>query len=224
MRIYVTTVIRVNYNFASSKSGGSTVSRTEQKVQTRQRILNAAARGFRKGGFGGVGVDGLAKEAGVTSGAFYVHFSSKEAAFKEAVLTGIDELRLAVESLRETHGPKWIETLVDFYLGYKRVCDLGDSCALQSLIPEVGRADAHVKAAVEAHLNDLVKVVADGLPGAGAEDRLDRARALLALLSGGVSLARAVQDESASEAIGAAVRRAALDIGLGTRPAAKGRC
>ena len=37
------------------------VSRSEQKVQTRQRILEAAGRVFRKGGFDGVGVDGLAK-------------------------------------------------------------------------------------------------------------------------------------------------------------------
>jgi TetR/AcrR family transcriptional repressor of nem operon len=191
------------------------MSRTEQKVQTRKRILDAAGRGFRKGGFGGIGVDGLAKEAGVTSGAFYVHFPSKEAAFTEAVVAGIDELRLAVESLRESHGPKWVETLVDFYLGYKRVCDLGNSCALQSLIPEVGRADENVKAAVEERLNALTKVVADGLPGGSTAERLDRARALLALLSGGVTLARATQEASTSEAIGASIRKAALDIGLG---------
>ena len=47
------------------------------KEGARTRILDAAGRGFRRLGFGGIGVDGLAKEAGVTSGAFYGHFPSK---------------------------------------------------------------------------------------------------------------------------------------------------
>ena len=80
-------------------------------------------------------MDGLAKEADVTSGAFYGHFASKQAAFKEAVATGMEELRAGVMSFRETRGPKWLEAFIDFYLGYKRTCDLGDSCALQSLSP-----------------------------------------------------------------------------------------
>ena len=198
------------------------MSRTEQKVQTRQRMLDAAGRGFRKGGFGGVGVDGLAKEAGVTSGAFYVYFSSKEAAFKEAVLAGIDELRAGVESLREAHGAQWVETLVDFYLGYKRVCDLGDSCAMQSLVPEVGRSDDHIKAAVEEHMNSLALTIADGLPEGKPKERMDRAWALMALLSGGVTLARATKDPATSEAIAGAIRKAALAVGLGAAQAAPG--
>jgi TetR/AcrR family transcriptional repressor of nem operon len=40
----------------------------DHKEEARSRILHAAGRGFRRLGFGGVGVDGLAKEAGVTSG------------------------------------------------------------------------------------------------------------------------------------------------------------
>ena len=198
---------------------GDPMSRTEQKLQTHQRILAAAGRGFRKGGFGGIGVDGLAKEAGVTSGAFYVHFSSKEAAFKEAVLAGIDELRAAVESLREAHGTQWVETLVDFYLSYKRVCDLGDSCAMQSLIPEVGRADEHVKSAVEEHINSLAIAIADGLAEGKPKERMDRAWALMALLSGGVTLARATKDPATSEAIAGAIRKAALAVGLGAAQA-----
>ena len=42
----------------------------------RARLVDAAGRGFRTGGFGGAGVDALAKGAGLTSVAFYAHFSS----------------------------------------------------------------------------------------------------------------------------------------------------
>jgi AcrR family transcriptional regulator len=180
------------------------------REEAKARILAAIGRGFRKRGYGGIGVDGLAKEAAVTSGALYGHFPSKEAAFKEAVIAGIDELREGIEALRAEHGADWIEIFVDFYLGYKRTCDLGDSCTLQSLTPEVQRADDETKTAFETRMIGVARAVADGLPGTKAADRLQRAWALLAILSGGVTLARAVSDPAASDAIAAAVRKAAL--------------
>ena len=59
------------------------------KEETRKKIVMAASRGFRKHGYGGIGVDGLAKSAGVTSGAFYAHLGSKEGAFNTALEFGI---------------------------------------------------------------------------------------------------------------------------------------
>ena len=169
------------------------------KQEAKARILAAVGRGFRKRGYGGIGVDGLAKEADVTSGALYGHFRSKEDAFKEAVVAGIDELAAAILALRAEHGVNWIETFVDFYLGQKRVCDLGESCALQSLTPEVQRSDSDTKAIFETRMDCVVRAVADGLSGADAADRLERAWALLAILSGGVTLARAVENPAASD-------------------------
>jgi TetR/AcrR family transcriptional repressor of nem operon len=182
------------------------------KQQAKARILAAVGRGFRKRGYGGIGVDGLAKEAEVTSGALYGHFASKEAAFKEAVVAGIDELRQGIEALRAEHGAKWVEAFVDFYLGRKRVCELGESCALQSLTPEVQRAESATRAAFEAELSLVARAVADGLSGAGAAGRLQRAWALLAVLSGGVTLARAVNDRTVANGIAAAIRKAAVEV------------
>lgn len=54
----------------------------------RARLADAVGRGFRTGGFGGAGVDALAKGAGLTSGAFYAHFESKADAFRLAVADG----------------------------------------------------------------------------------------------------------------------------------------
>ena len=185
------------------------------RQEARARILAAAGRGFRKRGYGGIGVDGLAKEAEVTSGAFYGHFPSKEAAFKEAVLTGLEELKDGVLTLRQTHGQVWIEAFVEFYLGYKRECDLGESCALQSLTPDVQRADATMKAAFEAPMKDIAEAVADGLPGDTPSERLERAWAMLAVLSGGVTLARSVQDAALAKAMADAVGKSAIAIARG---------
>jgi AcrR family transcriptional regulator len=157
----------------------------------------------------------LAKEAAVTSGALYGHFASKEDAFKETLAAGIDELCAGITALQT--GPKWLEAFVDYYLGYKRVCDLGDSCTMQSLTSEVQRADADTKGVFESRINLVAQAVADGLRGRDAEDRMSRAWSLLAILSGGVTLARAVRDPSASNAIASAIRKTALAAAGETR-------
>src|SRR4051812_5727069 len=100
----------------------------EHKQAARAKILLAVGRGFRKRGYDGIGVDGLAKEAGVTSGAFYGHFASKSEAFEAAALAGLVDLRHAIEQLRTAEGDGWLAKFVDFYLSAKRTCDLGDSC------------------------------------------------------------------------------------------------
>ena len=128
----------------------------EHKEATRAKILSAAGRGFRRRGYGGVGVDELAKEAGVTSGAFYGHFASKGEAFQAAALSGLVELCQAIGSFQTEHGGAWLGRFVDFYLSTKRTCELGGSCGLQSLTPEVARSDSELKAAYE---RELLRVV-----------------------------------------------------------------
>ena len=115
------------------------------KEESRARILEAAGRGFRRHGLGGIGVDGLAREAGVTSGAFYVHFPSKSIAFEEVAVAGLEQLLASIEGLQTERGSAWIEAFVDRYLGFKRTCLLDDACGLQALTPEVIRADVAVR-------------------------------------------------------------------------------
>jgi TetR/AcrR family transcriptional regulator, transcriptional repressor for nem operon len=184
----------------------------EHKKATRARIVAAAGRLFRSEGYGGSGIDGLTKAAGVTNGAFYGHFKSKREAFRTAVLAGLDELRLGILELKSSRKKGWLKTFIAFYLGPKRVCDIGQGCALPSLSPEVMRADAGTREAYEVELRRLVEEVASGLPGRSKRQRDDAAIALLALLSGGVTLARAVADPALSERIAQAVGRFALSM------------
>lgn len=180
------------------------------KEEARARMIAAAGRGFRRKGFGGIGVDGLAKEAEVTSGAFYGHFSSKDAAFKEAVAAGIEELRAGIEKFQMTHGKGWIEPFVDFYLGEKRTCDLGESCAMQSLSTEVMRAAADVRAVYQNGMMKVADQIAKGLPSGSPTDKRKRAWAFLSVLAGGVTVARAVEGDDVAAQIAKAARLAAL--------------
>lgn len=183
----------------------------EHKQEARARMIEAAGRGFRRRGYGGIGVDGLAKEAGVTSGAFYGHFKSKEAAFAEALVAGLDELRTTIQSLQREHGAAWLEIFVDLYLGPKRTCELDYSCALQSLTPEVQRAESAIKAAFQERTLEVVHAIAEGLNGNPAE-RAAKAWALLSILTGAVTLARSVEDAPTGGDIAAAARTAVQAI------------
>ena len=180
----------------------------DHKEEARSRILGAAGRGFRRLGYGGMGVDGLAKEAGVTSGAFYGHFPSKAEAFKVAAVTGLVQLREAIVALRQQAGAAWLEQFVDFYLNVRRTCEAAESCALQSLTPEVARADLDTRTAYEAELIKVVEAVAEGLAGGSLAGRRKTAWAILSLLSGSVSMARATADEKTSMQIATAIKPA----------------
>lgn len=181
----------------------------EHKNETRTRILEAASRLFRQEGYGGSGIGPLTKAAGVTNGAFYGHFKSKGEAFRQIVLDGLDQLRQGVAAFKAEHGARWRRPFVSFYLGPRRTCALGESCALPNLSPEVMRADDDTRDAYEQALRQIVDEVSSGL-GDTPDD--DRAIAFLALLSGGVTLARAVRDPELAQRIADAVGRYAVVI------------
>lgn len=178
--------------------------KTEQKQETQHRILEAVHRGFRRHGFAGAGVDGLAKAAGVTSGAFYTHFNSKAAAFQASVKMGLDEFRSAVAQYQEQYPEHWLEAFTEFYVGEKRSCELSESCGLQSLTPEVGRSDAATRRLFGQELLKTAEQFAAGLPPKNGDPDRDRAWADMALLIGAVTLARAVEDPRLADEIAAA--------------------
>lgn len=182
------------------------------KQESRTRIVSAAGRGFRKLGYGGIGVDGLAQEAGVTHGAFYGHFKSKADAFRAAVVAGLKELREGIETLRETRKASWISDFIGVYLGPKRTCGLAEACTLPTLSAEVERADRGTRAAYQTELMLLVAAIAAGLPDGPRREREAQAWALLALLAGGAMLARAVPEQAVSARIAAAVQKAAVSL------------
>jgi TetR/AcrR family transcriptional regulator, transcriptional repressor for nem operon len=176
--------------------------KADKKEETRARILASAGRGFRRHGYGGLGVDGLAKDAGVTSGAFYAHFKTKAEAFRAAMVSGMGDLRSGIQTLRG-QGPGWRHALIDLYVADRRTGPIDESCALQNLTSEVARGDALLRETFQAELLAVLDATTDD-----GGDR-DEAVALLALLIGGVSISRAVADPALSETIGNAVRKAA---------------
>jgi AcrR family transcriptional regulator len=179
------------------------------KEETKKRILDAASRGFRKQGYGGLGVDGIAKEAGVTSGAFYGHFSSKEEAFKAAVIHGMAQYSVAVERFQTDYGKEWMRHFLDYYLSSTHRHNLEGGCAAAGLSAEVMRADCEVRLAYQNELLKVADALASGFSSGTDAQKKDCAFAMVALLAGGVILSRSVKDEELAADIAKAVRHAA---------------
>ncbi len=180
-----------------------------KREASRRRIVEAAGQAFRKNGLAGIGVDGLAKGAELTSGAFYFHFKSKMEVFVASLEHALEDLRTGIAYFQQENPEHWLSGFAAYYLGFKRTCDLTEGCSLPVLTPEVERAGHDAQQVFQAKLAEIIDLVAGGLTADGSSSRRDRSIVLLALLSGGVNLARAVEDKALSEEIAAAVLKAA---------------
>ena len=179
----------------------------EHAEATHARVLEASGRQFRLHGFSGIGVDGLARAAKVTSGAFYNHFGSKAAAFAAVVTNGVGRVGAGMALARRAYGARWLRASAAYYLGADHRRDVAGGCTLPSLSAEVSRADEATRRAYEVELTNAAGLIADGLPG--APDRTT-AWPILAQLVGGVLLSRAVYDEDLANEIADAVLASVL--------------
>ena len=187
------------------------------KEETRRKMVEAAGRGFREHGYAGIGVDGLATAAGVTSGAFYSHFGSKDRAFEVAVVAGLDEVMDGVPKFQSEHGADWVKAFAEYYLGKPHRSDLACGCAMATLTPEVVRSGPEVHAVFEKKMTIIADLVARGLAGSSDEDRCARAWSMLGILIGGINVARAMKSAKASEEIAEAIKTAAIKVAGRTR-------
>jgi TetR/AcrR family transcriptional repressor of nem operon len=190
----------------------------EHKAESRARIVGAAAELFRSGGIGNTGLDAVMARAGLTSGAFYAHFDSKQALVEDAVLLAG---QLSVEKwfgrFQHLRGRAWVRELLKTYLGPDHRRDLSGGCILPSLGPEVGRQPLEVRKHFSRRLQGFLDLV-----GARANGELSLEReqviAAVALVVGAVVLARAVPEASFQDEISKAARKSASELlGLARR-------
>src|SRR5262245_15297676 len=101
-------------------------------ARTRAEILDHAARLFRLRGHAGTNIDDIMLAAGLTRGAFYAHFTSKDDLFAEAVRAGHGLL----PRLRAGEPPAVLKA----YLDKAELAATAQGCTLAALAGEVARA------------------------------------------------------------------------------------
>jgi AcrR family transcriptional regulator len=113
----------------------------DQKAKARRALLQAGMRSMKAAGFNGVGVDGLAAGAGVTSGAFYSNFANKDEMLEAIVETAVGEPFLSdTETANKAELRREISRFLDEYLTILHVANPSEGCPTAALSVDVGRA------------------------------------------------------------------------------------
>jgi AcrR family transcriptional regulator len=171
----------------------------EHKQATRRRIIETAGRRFKGDGIDGSGIATLMADAGLTNGAFYAHFDSKD----DLVATVVaDQLRKQCESLSALRpGRDGVEQFVRAYLSVEHRDTREDGCPAAALLDEIGRCADTTKRAY----TDGTLAIVDDLAARLAPHDLRSARVktlgVLAGMVGTLQLSRALADRQLADEV-----------------------
>lgn len=191
--------------------------RAELKQASLQRILDAAAARLRAEGLSGAAIAPVMGDAGLTHGAFYAHFASKEDLAAAALRHALKDNRRRWTTPRD--GEKWrarLARLAARYLTPAHRDDPAHGCAFAATASEAGRGSMAFRQAFEAEMMKSLRAICGQDPDENVsvdQARFDAAAALLALCVGGMTLARAAADPQTADRILAACRAAAERLG-----------
>jgi AcrR family transcriptional regulator len=168
------------------------------KQATRQRILEAAARRFKQDGIDGAGVAAVMSDAGLTNGAFYAHFASKEELVANVLA---DQLRVQRESFDSSFPParEGLEAFIRAYLSPEHRDQCADGCPSAALIDEIVRRPAATRQAFTDELLATADDIAARLDRTDANEARTDALTILGSMIGTLQLARALTDRDLSD-------------------------
>ena len=174
--------------------------RAAAKDATHERIVSVAARAIRRSGYDGTGVADIMKEAGLTHGAFYSHFSSREAMLAEAARRACAESAAAAAEVVASVPPgKALASMLSAYLSREHLENVEVGCPLAALGSETSRQAPEVRRLATRHIKELIDLVARQLPDWGRPGAHQRALVTVATMVGALLLARAVDDPGLSD-------------------------
>ena len=171
----------------------------QHKQATRQRILETAGRRLKRDGIDGSGIATLMADAGLTNGAFYAHFASKQ----ELVATAVaDQLRNQRESLGTlAPGRAGVEQYVREYLSVQHRDNPDDGCPSAALLDEIGRCTQATKRAYTDGLLAMVDDIAARLAPHDPPSARTKTLSVFALMVGTLQLSRALADRQLADQV-----------------------
>jgi len=177
-----------------------TSARTAAKDASHERIVSAAARAIRRSGYDGTGVADIMKEAGLTHGAFYAHFASREAMLEEAAQRACTESAAAVADVVAGTPPgSALASMLRAYLSREHLERVEVGCPLAALGSETPRQAPEVRRVTTRHVKEMIDLVARQSPDWGQPGAHEQALVTVATMVGTLLLARAVDDPVLSD-------------------------
>jgi AcrR family transcriptional regulator len=171
----------------------------EHKQATRRRIIDTAGRRFKRDGIDGSGIATLMADAGLTNGAFYAHFASKEDLVATALAEQLREQRESFSVLAP--GRAGVEQYVRDYLSIQHRDNPDDGCPSAALLDEIGRCTDTTKQiytdGVLAMIDDVAARLAPDDPPSARVKTLS----VFAMMVGTLQLSRALADRQLADAV-----------------------
>lgn len=198
----------------------------DHKDATRRRMIETSGSRFKRDGFDGAGISALVADAGLTNGAFYGHFASKNDLIATVVAEEIAAQVAQVDALPT--GLASVKAFVHTYLSPEHRDNPDQGCPSAALLDEIVRQDAATRAAYTEGTQALIAAIArhlaadrDSNSGTNSDpdpdpDLRDRSIGLVTLLVSSLQMARAVTDRDLSDQILASGQRNALLIASGS--------
>lgn len=182
-----------------------------RKDTTKQKIIDVASRLFKVNGTDATGIAVVMKEAGLTNGAFYAHFKSKES-LVEAVIG--DQLHKQLEIFTiELENKDGLETIINQYLSHEHLKSCAEGCPSAALLGDIGKRTISTRQVYTDGLEHITSVIIDNIKdGPIPIDKKQFTLALFGLLIGTLQLARTVTDENLATEILKGGRKTALSL------------
>ena len=171
-----------------------------QAAENRQTVINVASRLFRERGFDGIGLKDLMEGAGLTQGAFYKQFASKEDLAVEASRRALESASHRWSDAAEQNPDDPLGAVLAFYLSGDHREEKMDGCPIVALGSDAARQGPDVKAAFEAGIKAHLKVLGRLIAETGGEASSGKAMAILSTMVGAVMLSRVVNDPDLAQA------------------------
>jgi len=171
----------------------------EHKEATRRRIIETAGKRFKKDGFDGSGIATLMSDAGLTNGAFYAHFDSKDHLLASVVGEELSRQAATMSELKP--GRAGLEEFVREYVTPQHRDSPGLGCPSAALLDEIGRCTAVTKRAYTAGAKAIVDEISTRLAPEDPESARGTALSLFAILVGTLQLSRALADREMSDTV-----------------------
>jgi TetR/AcrR family transcriptional repressor of nem operon len=169
----------------------------DQKQATRQRILEAAGRRFKQDGIDGAGVAAVMSDAGLTNGAFYAHFESKEDLVANVLADQLRAQREGFDGLPPDRAG--LEAIVRLYLSPQHRDQCADGCPSAALLDEIVRRPATTRQVFTDEQLATADEIAARLDSTDADAARIDALTLLGLMLGTLQLSRAMTDRDLSD-------------------------
>jgi len=176
--------------------------RTAAKEASHERIVSVAARAIRRSGYDGTGVADIMKEAGLTHGALYAHFTSREAMLAEAASRACAEAAAAAAGVVASVPPEQaMAAMLRTYLSHEHLQQVEMGCPLAALGSETPRQAPEVRRATTRHIKEMIDLFARQSPDWGQPSAHERALVTVATMVGALLLARAVDEPALSHSL-----------------------